>query len=167
MHCKRWKGNPRGCLFFIGAEELLFQISNLRPICRTPSSIRAELGIPTFLFCSIGISHIFFADVLVKEGSEANLSLTFWRNLVTHIQKQLKKASQYNHVIKSAFEQDYPKLLRVIMNLWEKVKQNKEGFNLMFYGTANCETNPTAGDVEFASIKGSHKGSSFDFKLWF
>ena len=100
------------------------------------------------------LSHIFFADVLVKEGSEANLSLKFWRNLVSHIQKQLKKASQYNHVIKSAFEQEYPKLLRVIMNLWGKVKQNKEGFNLMFYGTASCDSSSTAGDMEAASLKG-------------
>ena len=92
--------------------------------------------------------------MLVKEGSEANLSLKFWRNLVSHIQKQLKKASQYNHVIKSAFEQEYPKLLRVIMNLWGKVKQNKEGFNLMFYGTASCDSSSTSGDMEAASLKG-------------
>lgn len=51
------------------------------------------------------LSHMLFADALAKDGNERNLSLKFWRNLVSHIQRQLKKAAQYNHVIKSAFEQ--------------------------------------------------------------
>ena len=51
------------------------------------------------------LSHVLFAHALEKEGHEPNLSLKFWQNLVGNIQKQLKKAAQYNHVIKSAFEQ--------------------------------------------------------------
>jgi hypothetical protein len=51
------------------------------------------------------LTHILFADAIAKNGGEKNLSLKFWRNLVSHIQKQLKKAAQYNHIIKSAFEQ--------------------------------------------------------------
>ena len=43
--------------------------------------------------------------------------------------------SQYNQVIKSAFELEYPKLLRVLNNFWQKVAQNNEGYQLMFYGT--------------------------------
>ena len=37
-------------------------------------------------------------------------------------------------VIKSAFEAEFPKLLKIILNFWEKVSQNNEGYQLMFFG---------------------------------
>ena len=37
-------------------------------------------------------------------------------------------------VIKSAFEAEFPKLLKIILNFWEKVSHNNEGYQLMFFG---------------------------------
>ena len=37
-------------------------------------------------------------------------------------------------MIKSAFEAEFPKLLKIILNFWEKVSQNNEGYQLMFFG---------------------------------
>ena len=37
-------------------------------------------------------------------------------------------------MIKSAFEAEFPKLLKIILNFWEKVSHNNEGYQLMFFG---------------------------------
>ena len=73
------------------------------------------------------VSHILFCDKLRKDGFEANIGLRFWKLLLKKIEHHLKRAAQYNQVIKSAFELEYPRLLRVIINFWSKVVQNNEG----------------------------------------
>ena len=51
------------------------------------------------------VTHLLFSELMANEGCQTNLSLAFWRNLVSHIQKALKKSAQYNVVIKTTFEQ--------------------------------------------------------------
>ena len=57
-------------------------------------------------------------------------------------------------MLKSVFKYEllleYPKLLRVILNLWQKVRQNKDGFNLMFFGTASADS---ISDLDFSVNK--------------
>ena len=80
------------------------------------------------------VSHVLFCDKLKKDGFEANIGLRFWKLLLKKIEHHLKRAAQYNQVIKSAFELEYPRLLRVIIHLWQKVVQNNDGYQLMFHG---------------------------------
>ncbi len=51
------------------------------------------------------VTHLLFSELMANEGCQTNLSLAFWRNLVSHVQKALKKSAQYNVVIKTTFEQ--------------------------------------------------------------
>ncbi|CBY07828.1 unnamed protein product [Oikopleura dioica] len=111
------------------------------------------------------VTHLLFSELMANEGCQTNLSLAFWRNLVSHIQKALKKSAQYNVVIKTTFEQEYPRLLRILLSLWDKVQQNKEGFGLMF-GSMETDYNPEQ-DLRnsIASFKSAHVSNSLNTLL--
>jgi hypothetical protein len=126
------------------------------------------------------VTHLLFSELMANEGCQTNLSLAFWRNLVSHIQKALKKSAQYNVIIKTTFEQgslkalarislllhsEYPRLLRILLSLWDKVQQNKEGFSLMF-GSMDVDYNPEQ-DLRnsIALFKSAHVSNSLNTLL--
>lgn len=68
------------------------------------------------------VSHQAFIDELGKSGKGTQFSKIFWQKISHVFEDELKKAAKSSSFIQQAFEGEYPKLIRIYNNLWNRVK---------------------------------------------
>nr|XP_002121988.1 conserved oligomeric Golgi complex subunit 5 [Ciona intestinalis] len=71
------------------------------------------------------VTHLKFTDELVKGGGDVHFVKKFWEFLVQNLKKELSASAQASNYVTQAFEGEYPKLLRLVNELWGKVSSYK------------------------------------------
>ncbi|KAJ0012378.1 hypothetical protein NQD34_016712 [Periophthalmus magnuspinnatus] len=83
------------------------------------------------------VSHVCFIDEIIKDG-QLDILCIFWTNVTDTLSKEFHRAAEASSFLKQAFEGEYPKLLRLVNDLWRSLQQ----YNGSLQGVMQSGTEP-------------------------
>lgn len=86
------------------------------------------------------VTHQAFIDELGKSGKSTQFSRIFWQNISQVLEDELKKSAKSSSFIQQAFEGEYPKLIRIYNNLWNRVKSLSDALEGKIHAFSDSST---------------------------